>query len=141
MLVSIRGAYGASISTRGNVAERVVHLAVVAPAEVLDDGELELRPGAPDAVGDELGLEGVDEALRERVVIGIPDRTDRGEHAVVGQRLGVVDAGVLGEPRSLWCTRATSAPGRRWPSAIRNASSTSLVHMWAASCLPTTRRL
>src|SRR3954469_22158409 len=28
------------------------------------------------------------------------------------------------EPRSLWCTNATSAPRRRWPSAIRRASRT-----------------
>src|SRR3954452_3852239 len=34
------------------------------PAGVLDDGQLELRPRAPDAVGDELGLEAADEALR-----------------------------------------------------------------------------
>jgi hypothetical protein len=44
------------------------------PADVFDDGELELRSGLPDAVGDQLGLEAVDEPLRERVVIGIADR-------------------------------------------------------------------
>jgi hypothetical protein len=31
---------------------------VVEPGDVLDDGQLELRPGAPAAVGDQLGLEG-----------------------------------------------------------------------------------
>jgi len=36
---------------------------VVEPGDVLDDGELELRAGAPDAVTDQLGLEAVDEAL------------------------------------------------------------------------------
>jgi hypothetical protein len=35
----------------------------VEPADVLNDGEFELRTGAPDAVCDQLGLEGVDEAL------------------------------------------------------------------------------
>jgi hypothetical protein len=38
------------------VAERFVHPGVVEPADVLDDGQLELRAGAPDAVGDQLGL-------------------------------------------------------------------------------------
>src|SRR3954469_12562792 len=52
--------------------------------------------GTPDAVGDELGLEAVDEALREGVVVGVADRPDRGERTVVGQRLDVVEAGVLG---------------------------------------------
>jgi hypothetical protein len=32
---------------------------VVEPADVLDNSQLELRPGLPDAVGDQLGLEGV----------------------------------------------------------------------------------
>jgi hypothetical protein len=47
------------------------------------------------AVVDQLGLEAVDERLGEGVVVGVADRADRGEHAVVGQRLGVVDARVL----------------------------------------------
>ncbi len=67
----------------------------VEPAEVLDDGELELGAGAPDAVGDQLGLEGVDEAFGQGVVVGVADRADAGEDAVVGQGLGVVDRGVL----------------------------------------------
>jgi hypothetical protein len=41
------------------------------------------------------GLEAVDERLGEGIVVGITDRSDRGEHAVVGERLGVVDARVL----------------------------------------------
>jgi hypothetical protein len=51
-----------------------VQAVVVEPADVLDDGELELRAGAPDAVGDRLGLEAVDERFGERVVVGIADR-------------------------------------------------------------------
>lgn len=46
---------------------------VVEPADVLDGRELELRAGAPDAVGDQLGLVAIDERLGERVVQGIPD--------------------------------------------------------------------
>jgi hypothetical protein len=34
-----------------------VQPARVEPADVLDDGQLELRTRAPDAIGDELGLE------------------------------------------------------------------------------------
>jgi hypothetical protein len=66
-----------------------VQAVVVEPADVLDDGELELRSSLPDAVGDELGLEAVDEALGERVVVGVADRADRRQEAVVGQGLGV----------------------------------------------------
>jgi endonuclease YncB( thermonuclease family) len=49
------------------VAERLVQAGVVKPADPLDDRELELRAGAPDAVGDQLGLEGVHEGLSQRV--------------------------------------------------------------------------
>jgi hypothetical protein len=48
-----------------------VESAVVEPADVFDHGELELGSGGPDAVRDQLRLEGVDEALGERVVIGV----------------------------------------------------------------------
>ena len=41
------------------------------------------------------------------------------------------------EPASEWCTSATSAPGARSPSAIRNASKTRVVRMFEASCQPT----
>src|SRR5688572_26721723 len=51
-----------------DVAERLVRPVVVEPADVLDDGELELAAAAPDAVGDQLGLEGIDEALGHGVV-------------------------------------------------------------------------
>jgi hypothetical protein len=49
-----------------DVAERLVESVVVEPADVFDDGELELAAAAPDAVGDQLGLDRVDEALGER---------------------------------------------------------------------------
>jgi len=66
----IRGGQGAPVLFvlgRWDVAERFVQAAVVEPADVLDRRELELRPGAPDAVGDQLGLERIDERLGERV--------------------------------------------------------------------------
>ena len=44
-----------------DVAEGLVQPVVVKPADVLDDGQLELRSGALEAVGDQLGLEAVDE--------------------------------------------------------------------------------
>ncbi len=45
------------------VIERFVQARVVEPADPFDDRELELRAGPSDAVGDELGLERVDERL------------------------------------------------------------------------------
>lgn len=50
------------------VAERAVEAVVVKPADVFDGGELELLAGAPHAVGDQLGLEAVDERFGQRVV-------------------------------------------------------------------------
>lgn len=52
---------------RGEVAERGVQAVVVEPADVLDGGEFELGSGAPDAIGDQLGLEAVDEAFGQGV--------------------------------------------------------------------------
>ena len=51
----------------GQEAERAVKASVVEPADVLDDGELELRSRSPDAVADQLGLEAADKRLGERV--------------------------------------------------------------------------
>jgi hypothetical protein len=44
---------------RGTVAKGLVEAVVVEPGDPLHDRQLELRPGAPDAVGDQLGLEAV----------------------------------------------------------------------------------
>jgi hypothetical protein len=44
-----------------DVAEALVQPGGVVPADVLDNRELELRPQPPGAVGDQLGLEAVDE--------------------------------------------------------------------------------
>lgn len=68
---------------------------VVEPGDVFDDGQLQLRARAPGAVGDQLGLEGVDEALGHRVVKRIADRSDRGEDAGVIELLGVVGRRIL----------------------------------------------
>jgi hypothetical protein len=67
-----------------------VQAAVVEPADVLDDRELPRRAGPPDAVVDELRLEAVDEALGERVVVGVTGASDRSEDVLVGEGLGVV---------------------------------------------------
>jgi hypothetical protein len=97
---------------RRGVAEALVQAGGVVPADVLDDGELELAARPPDAVGDQLGLEAVEEALGKRVVVGVADGADRGEHAMVGERLCVIDARVLraavGVPD---CRRAASGSG------------------------------
>ena len=71
---------------------------VVEPGDVLDDGELELCAGTPDAVADQLGLEAVDEAFGERVVVAVADRADRGEQAVVVEGLAVVERAVSSRP-------------------------------------------
>ena len=80
------------------VVEVFVEAAVVEPADVLDDRELELASGPPDAVGDELGLEAVEEALSHRIIVGIAGAPNGGEDVVIGQGLGVVTAEVLRAP-------------------------------------------
>ena len=74
----------------GDVAERGVQPLVVEPADPLDDRQLGLLVGAPDAVGDQLGLEAVDERFRERVVLTIAGRAERPGDVVVIERLRVV---------------------------------------------------
>ena len=101
----------------------------VEPGDVFDDRELKLGAGAPDAIGDQLGLEAVDEALgharcrrRRR-----PIRPRRGCRPRRARRC-----------RPGWCTdfrvsvcatSSTSAPGPRWQIAMRSASRTSSVRM------------
>jgi hypothetical protein len=74
---------------RRDVAEGLMQPVVVRPADVLHDGQLELGPGAPDAIGDQLGLEAVDETFGHGVVVGVADRSDRREDVVVVEDLGV----------------------------------------------------
>jgi hypothetical protein len=62
----------------------------VKPGDVADGRELELRVGAPHAIGDQLGLVAVDERFGERVVIAVADAADRREHLGVVELLGVV---------------------------------------------------
>ena len=108
---------------RRDVAERFVQAVVVEPCHVRDDGELELAARPPHAIANELGLEAVDEALGERVVVGVADRADRCEDVVVVEDLAKVDA------RVLICRRRNGARDRRrrrepgWPapSAARRA--------------------
>ena len=64
-----------------------MHSAGAEPAEVLDDGELELASGAPDAVGDQLGVERVRRSSRPaRCRRHRPSRRSRADR--IGQRLG-----------------------------------------------------
>src|SRR3954454_17840457 len=87
---------------RRNITEGFVQAGGVEPANVFDDRQLELGAGAPDSVGDQLGLEAVDEALGHRVVVGVADRSDRAEYLVVVEDLLEGVAGVLpGLNRSL----------------------------------------
>jgi hypothetical protein len=68
---------------RRDVPQRGVQPAGVKPGDVDDGLKLQLGGGAPDAIGDQLGLVAVDEALGERVVIAVADRADRREHPMV----------------------------------------------------------
>jgi hypothetical protein len=60
------------------VVEVFVDALVVEPGDVLDDRELELAATGPAAIGDELGLEGVDEALGGGVDAPIVVKSGRG---------------------------------------------------------------
>jgi hypothetical protein len=72
-----------------------------------------------DAVGDELGLEGVDEALGHGVVVGVANRADAGENAVVVEDLLEGEAGVLpefkGPSQRCRLTRRMVVP---WPAVV-----------------------
>ena len=84
----------------------------VEPGDVFDDRELELGAAAPDAVADQFGLEAVDEALGERVVVGVTDRPDRRQELVVVEGLAVVERGVLGGFK--WSSQHLDGGGVSW---------------------------
>ena len=68
-------------------------------------------------------------------------RPSRSRRATRGRRAPACSPySVYCEPASVCATSSKSAPGSRKPSAIRSASSTSVVRMLAASCQPTTIR-
>ena len=77
------------------IAEGLVQAGGVEPADVLDDRQLELGSRAPDAVGDELGLEAVDEALGHRVVEASPTEPMLARTPWSSSTLREVVAGVL----------------------------------------------
>jgi hypothetical protein len=64
-------AHGFELGWR-QITQALMQAAVVESAEVLHDGELELRSRTPDAVGDQLGPKAVHEALGQRVVEASP---------------------------------------------------------------------
>ena len=67
---------------------------VVEPGDPFDDGQLQLRSRAPDAVCDRLGPVRVDEAFGQALVIGVADRRDALQYLVVVELLleGMRDA-------------------------------------------------
>jgi hypothetical protein len=125
---------------RRDVAEGRVQAVVVEPGDPLDDRELELGSGTPDAIGDQLGLEGVDEALGHGVVVGVADRSDRpddpmvvedlleGEARVLRAGIAVVDQVDVG---------AVLAARERHPQRVENEVG---AHV-RPNCQPTIRRL
>ena len=93
---------------------------MVEPADVFDDRELELRACPPDAVGDQLGLEAVDEALGQGVVKRIADRSDRGQNTVIVKDLRERVAGVLGGFK--WSSQRLEREELRWAGRCRLGS-------------------
>ena len=61
-----------------DVADARVKPSLVVPADPPRDLELELIAGLPDPIGDQLGLERIDERLGQRVVIRVADGPQRG---------------------------------------------------------------
>ena len=80
---------------RRDVADRGVKAVVVEPADPLDDRQLGLLDRAPGAVGDQLGLEGVDERLGQGVVVSVPGRAEGAEDVALVEGLGELGRGVL----------------------------------------------
>jgi hypothetical protein len=78
-----------------SVPDRGVQPAVVEPADVGDGRVLELRVGAPHAIGDQLGLVAVDERFGERVVESVSDSADPRQHAMIIEQLRVVLGRIL----------------------------------------------
>ena len=124
----------------GDVTERFVQTVVVEPVDPFQDGQFHLSAGPPDAISDQLGLERVDKALGQCVVVGVADRPDRRQDAVVVEDLRVVVAEIL-RPVVGVLNQRKVRPRSRVPSAIRSASRTRSVRMWDANCQPTILRL
>lgn len=104
--------------------EALVQAGGVVPADVLDHGELELRAGPPDAVGDQLGLEAVDERLGEGAKSRCTRsgrRTARGSGVVVRHGLPRRFAPTIPLVFISRCTlqRGTRSPARRSATHIR----------------------
>src|SRR3712207_2922483 len=79
-----------------DVADRLEETPVVEPVHPLEGGELdgfERLPGPEPS--DHLGLEQANDALGQRVVVGITDAADGGLDARDRQALGVPDAEIL----------------------------------------------
>ncbi len=99
----------------------------VEPGDVLDEGELELSSGAPDAVADQLGLEAVDEALGASVDASMSSR----------ERLRPVGrpAGVGRAERARLRLRQRSISLRLRPSALRRAAWARVSGWWMSRLL------
>lgn len=97
---------------RWKITERFVQAVVVEPGDPLDDCQLELGLGAPNAVGDEFGLEGVDEAFGHRVV-GVADGADRSEKATAGRAEALVKTFTRCSMPTRTSARRSSAPTSR----------------------------
>ena len=81
---------------RRDVADRFKQPPVVEPVDPLQGGKLDWVDAPPwPAAPDDLGLEEPDDALRERVVVRVADRPDRGLDPRLGEPFGVANRQVL----------------------------------------------
>jgi hypothetical protein len=105
--------------------------------QLIHKDRFELAASAPEAVGDQLGLEGVREALGQRVAVGVVARADRGGHAVIGELLG------SSRWRRIRCRARSAAPARRrrWGRARARPSEAGQGRAWCARAVRAASRL
>src|SRR6202030_3810021 len=110
---------------------------IIPTLDVAEAGHLGLGLGCEPAAAEQLGLEGGEEALGHGVVVGVTDDPIEGRTPASPHRLPNATE-VYWLPWSLWWMTSL---GRRWPTAISIASSTSSARRWFAIAQPTILRL
>src|ERR1700738_4859641 len=111
---------------------------IIPTLDVAEAGHLGLGLGCEPAAAEQLGLQGGEEALGHGVVVGVTDRPHGGANPCLATPLAECHRGIYWLPWSLWWMTSL---GRRWPTAISIASSTSSARRWFAIAQPTILRL
>ena len=89
---------GGFVLRRWDIIEGAVDPDRVEPGDPPEGGELDLVDGLPGALtgpADQLRLVQRVDGLSQRVVIAVPDRSDRGQRAELGEPFAVADRGEL----------------------------------------------